>query len=154
MTESHLSPEQISERVSGGYSAMVESHLNECGACRAEVDRLEHALGHFRASLHQWSDEQYRAAPVPVRHSWVGLRNPAWAAAALMTVLVVCLSLAWPLGRYRQAESAASDAALLNQVHEEVSRTVPRPMEPLSRLITWEMASDAQPATGQKIEKQ
>ncbi len=142
MTESHLSPEQISERISGCYSAIVESHLNECAACRAEVVRLERVLSHFRASLHEWSDEQYRSAPKTVHYSWTGLRSPAWAAAALIALMVVCLSLAWPLGRYRQAQSAASDAALLNQVDAEVSRTVPRPMEPLSRLITWEMAEE------------
>ena len=138
MTTSHLSPGQISERVSGGYSATVESHLSACTACRAQVSRLEQVLGHFRASVHAWSDEQYRAAPAAVPHSWTGLRSPAWAAAAIIALIVVCLSLALPLARYR-AETAAADAALLNQVDAEVSRTVPRPMEPLSRLITWEV---------------
>ena len=56
----HLSFEQISEWLMGAASperAMPEqaAHAPECGACRAEIERLETALQRFRSSVRQWS---------------------------------------------------------------------------------------------------
>ena len=43
--------------------------------------------------------------------------------------------------RQRQAEIARADALLLEQVDAEVSRAVPRPMEPLVKLVYWDFSS-------------
>jgi hypothetical protein len=43
--------------------------------------------------------------------------------------------------RQRQAEIARADALLLEQVDAEVSRAVPRPMEPLVKLVSWDFTS-------------
>ena len=36
---------------------------------------------------------------------------------------------------------ARADALLLEQVDAEVSRAVPRPMEPLAKLVSWDFSS-------------
>jgi hypothetical protein len=43
--------------------------------------------------------------------------------------------------RQRQAEIARADALLLEQVDAEVSRAVPRPMEPLVKLVSWDFSA-------------
>ncbi len=37
-------------------------------------------------------------------------------------------------------EPAVTDAALLKQVNSELSRDVPGPMEPLTKLVSWDEA--------------
>jgi len=52
--------------------------------------------------------------------------------------------------RQRQAERARADALLLEQVDAEVSRAVPRPMEPLAKLVSWDFSSTDEPVENRR----
>ncbi|HUA21269.1 MAG TPA: hypothetical protein VMB25_21130 [Bryobacteraceae bacterium] len=131
--KSHLSSEQISEWMLGQRSARAREHVRACLECRAELERLEEALAQFRGAIHQWSGAQAAAVPPVLVTSRP--RRFAWALAAVAAVLFVCLSVAYIQNRAAASLEPVSDAALLSQVRAEVSRTVPSPMEPLTRLI-------------------
>jgi TonB family protein len=51
----HLSSQQISECLTGAAAPEHLVHTRDCGACRAEIERLETALQRFRSSVRQWS---------------------------------------------------------------------------------------------------
>ena len=127
---SHLTSEQVSDYWSSAAGRSVEAHIAECRECRAEVLRLKRAIDGFRDAIDDWA-----ANPEPVRAS--GTR-PVWAAAAMAAVLAMSVLLGLPAPAGRGMRNVASDAALLNQIDSGVARTVPAPMEPLSRLVSWE----------------
>jgi hypothetical protein len=136
----HLSSQQISQWMIGERTPQQEQHVGECSQCGAEVARMEAALGLFRGSVRHWSDLQVRVprplAPGPRPHPvrW------ALAAAALLVLAAVPVYRS-AQDRQRQAEIARADALLLEQVDAEVSRAVPRPMEPLVKLVSWDFSS-------------
>ena len=142
----HLSSREVSQWMIGERTPQQEQHVCQCPECGAELARLEAALALFRGSVRHWSDRQSRV-PRPLAPSR-GSRGTArphpmrWAlvAAALLVLAAV------PIYRnaqetQRQAEIARADALLLEQVDAEVSRAVPRPMEPLVKLVSWDVTS-------------
>jgi hypothetical protein len=50
--------------------------------------------------------------------------------------------------------SAAADAELLQQIDQAVSRSVPPSLKPLGDLVSWENASQAEPATPGRAQKE
>ncbi|MFZ0593237.1 MAG: hypothetical protein WAM39_22455 [Bryobacteraceae bacterium] len=139
--KSHLTSEQISDWALGTRSRPVARHIHSCPVCRKEINRFEEALVHFRTSVREWTACQFDPhfqiqCDRSERHSGTAVRT-AWALTALVLCLVV--SLAVHRGP-RQGDELANDGdnALLNQVDQEVARTVPGPMEPLLRLVAWD----------------
>ncbi len=132
----HLSREQISQWVAGEQGGPAAEHLRECAACRAEVEKLDQLLGHFRSSVRHWSEHQ-ETVPV-MRPVSTGMHHPArWVlVAAAILVLVTVPAYQTARERKRAAEQAEADAILMERVDRAVSRTVPRPMEPLIELIS------------------
>ena len=143
----HLSARQISLWMIGERTPQQEQHVRECPECGAELARLEASLALFRGSVRHWSDGQvrvprplaptrgsrgYPARPLPVRWALV---------AAALLVLAAVPIYRNAQDRQRQAEMARADALLLEQVDAEVSRAVPRPMEPLVKLVSWDFSS-------------
>jgi hypothetical protein len=143
----HLSSQEISRWMMGERTAQQEQHVGECSECGAEVARMETALGLFRGSVRQWSDGQERADPPAVddilaARRGSGIRPVRWAlVAAALLVLAAAPVYRNARERRRQAEIARADALLLEQVDAEVSRAVPRPMEPLAKLVSWDFSS-------------
>jgi hypothetical protein len=144
MTE-HLPGNRIAECVAAGPAPEERRHLAECAQCAAEVARLESALGHFREAVRGWSEGQSagalgkaRAARRPPARVWFGW--PVWAAVALAAALAVAPVYETVRDR-RQAAQALADAQLLEQVGQDVSESVPSPMEPLAQLVSWDSAS-------------
>jgi hypothetical protein len=143
----HLSARQISQWMIGERTPQQERHVRECLECGAELARMEAALGLFRGSVRHWSGRQSRAeAPAiasifPARRG-SRVRPMRWAlVAAALLVLAAVPIYRNAQERQRQAEIARADALLLEQVDAEVSRTVPRPMEPLAKLVSWDFSS-------------
>jgi hypothetical protein len=143
----HLSSREVSQWIVGDRTPQQQRHVGQCAECGAELARMEAALSLFRGSVRHWSDGQvrfprplaptrgsrgYPARPLPVR--W------ALAAAALLVLAVVPIYRN-AQDRQRQADLARADALLLEQVDAEVSRAVPRPMEPLAKLVSWDFSS-------------
>jgi hypothetical protein len=143
----HLSERQISLWMIGERTPQQEQHVRECPECGAELARLEASLALFRGSVRHWSDRQVRV-PWPLAPTRGSRRYPArlrplrWAlVAAALLVLAVVPIYRNVQDRQRQAEMARADALLLEQVDAEVSRAVPRPMEPLVKLVSWDFSS-------------
>lgn len=140
----HMTSREIGDWMAGSRAAELERHLMECGACRTELSKLEAAVGEFRASARELAE---RSAPVPLaRAAWA--KEPVWAkwvrfqyvgpavAAACLALMMVWTP--WGETPAPASQSATSDSALLSQVNTELSRSVPSPMEPLTKLVTWE----------------
>ena len=133
----HFTAQDISRWFAGERSGELQRHAGECEACSARLDRMESAMAEFRGSVHEWSAAQAASAPPiawgpPVRHM-----ARRWILAAA-SVLILASGPAWWHFRQqaRAAEMARADA-LLRQVDAEISRAVPRTMEPLVSLVTW-----------------
>ena len=129
----HLSSQRISQWMMGDRAPEEERHVLACAECAAEVARLEAALAGFRSSVRHWSDLEGALA---ARHASRRLRwRPArWALAGLTLLLVATVPIYRSTRSSRTVGMAPSDALLLEQVDTEVSRSVPRPMEPLLKL--------------------
>jgi hypothetical protein len=131
----------------GERTSRQEQHVRECPECGAELARMEAALALFRGSVRHWSDGHSRAVP-PAIGSILPARRGSWAqplrwalVAAMLLVLAAVPVYRNVQDRQRQAEAAMADALLLEQVDAEVSRAVPRPMEPLVKLVSWDFSS-------------
>jgi hypothetical protein len=143
----HLSSREVSRWMIGERTSRQEQHVRECPECGAELARMEAALALFRGSVRHWSDGQSRAVP-PAIGSILPARRGSWAqplrwalVAATLLVLAAVPVYRNVQDRQRQAEAAMADALLLEQVDAEVSRAVPRPMEPLVKLVSWDFSS-------------
>jgi hypothetical protein len=143
----HLSSREISQWMMGERTPQREQHVRECSECGAELARMEAALGLFRGSVRHWSSGQSRAEP-PAIGSMLPARRGTWAqpmrwalVAATLLVLAAVPIYRNAQDRQRQAEIARADALLLEQVDAEVSRAIPRPMEPLVKLVSWDFSS-------------
>jgi len=132
----HLTSEQISEFILGYPRPPVARHVEQCPACRTELARFREALGEFGGAVRAWSDDRAHAvllaaAPVAPRRAW----NPAHQLAWALVLAAICVIASFVLPWHRGESSGLSDAALLNQVDAQVSRTVPASMEPLMKLV-------------------
>ena len=133
----HLSAERISAWLIGERGAEQRLHLQECTVCRQEVRRMEAALGGFRESVQRWSETEYaaeRRLPVRAARRGVGTRS-MWVGLAAAVFAICCLLL---VRTPQRAVGTGADVALLEQVDAELSRTVPAPMEPLTKLMYWD----------------
>jgi hypothetical protein len=138
----HLSAERIHAWTMGERAAEDERHVAECARCAAEVAHLEDALAAFRGSVRRWSelrDSGPLAAPAvaPRPRAW-----PRWATAAAIVIVAAVVSVSRaPQRAPSGAVIASPDAQLLEQVDAHVSRPVPRPMEPLLDLVSWDLSA-------------
>ena len=143
----HLSSREVSQWIIGERTPQQERHVRECPECGAELARVEASLALFRGSVRHWSDGQNRAEPPAMGSILAARRGPRvrpmhWAlVAAALLVLAAVPIYRNAQDRQRQAEIARADALLLEQVDAEVSRAIPRPMEPLVKLVSWDFSS-------------
>ena len=143
----HLSSPEVSQWMIGERTPQQERHVCQCPECGAELARMEAALALFRGSVRHWSEGQSRAEP-PAIGNILPARRGSWAqplrwalVAATLVVLAAVPVYRNVQDRQRQAEDARADALLLEQVDAEVSRAVPRPMEPLVKLVSWDFSA-------------
>jgi hypothetical protein len=153
----HLSHEQLCDAVlarsphplSSDFAAL-QDHLHACPACAAELANLRESLSLFRdastALAHQELTSQrathsVRNTPVlPLRSS--PLHSVYWAAAAATILVAAALPLSLhrsqPLSPAPSVTAAApvptteSDEALLEDINQELSTSIPSPMQPLA----------------------
>ena len=132
----HLSSEQLSECVCGWPSPLVARHIEDCAACRAELAEMRETLGNFRTGVRAWSEQ--RAATLATPETAVVRADPrgtprqlAWA----LAIAALCVVASFVLPRRQNENTAARDAALLNRVQAQMSRSVPSSMEPLMKLV-------------------
>jgi anti-sigma factor RsiW len=133
----HLCSKQLSECALGEPSPDARQHLEDCPACRAELEHFHEVLSGFRGAVRYWSENQANAAlAVHARssesRSWIGAHQ--FALALLLAAVCILASVVWHGG----GGATSNDAVLLNQVDTEVSRSVPSSMEPLMKLVAQE----------------
>jgi len=136
----HLSAEQISEWILGERKSEVECHFHDCPACQGEVARLGGALAEFRGAVRE-SSAAFQIAERKPGAAWMSAMSGVsvkslWAAAAFTAVLAIVSVSALP--RRVVPENGITDAMLLSRIDTELSRAVPCPMEPLTKLVAWE----------------
>lgn len=147
----HLSEDRIDACMIGAGTAEEHRHLANCPACAARLEGVAAPLALFRETLHEPMQIRFAERRAPAR---------GWQIALAASAAACLLAVAAPV--YRQvrdrprAESARAtnlpaphappassavagteqeDDALLRRVESEVSRSVPRPMQPLESLM-------------------
>jgi hypothetical protein len=133
----HLSPEDISRWFAGEGAPELRRHAGECEACSARLDLMESAMAEFRGSVHDWSAAQSAAAPSMVWRPTVRHLARTWILAAASLLILASGPVWWHSRQQARAAEMARADALLQQVDAEISRAVPRTMEPLVSLVTW-----------------
>lgn len=140
----------------------VLRHLAECGACRAEVARLEHGVAVFRSAAVDWSSHCLATRPrqlqsVPLKK--IPIIAMRWGLAVAVPVVLLLLALhlfhlSGPQITHPAVQISAaqiSDDALLEQVDEQVSVAVPSSMESLTHLVSADNSSGTATAGSKHI---
>lgn len=156
----HLTHEQLCDLIlarsphplSSDYAAL-EQHLHTCPACTEELTRLSRSLKLFRTASTAYARQQLaeihaqRASVLPSPRSLTG--PLAWLTAAAAAFLLAALV---PFGMHHRhaatpseasttaltqpasasAQTTESDEALLEEVDQDISSSVPSPMRPLA----------------------
>lgn len=148
----HFSAEDISRWVAGERTPGLAQHLSCCNECQTRVDELSCVLGQFRDAVRDFSAGEDRLArfefePPPRMVKW----HFAFAAASATAALAFMLMSPKPVSRVTVAAPQKSDAELLSRVQEQISRSVPEQMEPLTELFAWSLP--AQTAGGLKTQE-
>jgi hypothetical protein len=159
MKTDHLSAweqeEYILNQGTEQQSPRVLRHLVECAPCRAEVERLEHGVAIFRSAGVEWSARCLASRPqqlqsVPLRRLSISAMRWTFAAAVPLVLLLLALlplhlfHLSSPQITHPAVQISAaqnSDDALLEQVDEQVSVSVPSSMESLTHLVSTDNAN-------------
>jgi len=138
----HLSERQMSEWVLGERGPDAERHVGECARCRDAVNGTALALAAFRQSARQWSEEELGSAAADAwktesARPWITFRSLRWACVAAMVLMLAGVAVMRRVPRPVAEDTAAADAALLQQIDADVSQTVPDSMAPLVKLVSW-----------------
>ena len=147
MKTNHLSTWEQEEYVIDRPTPQTLRHLAECAGCRAAVERLQYGVAAFRSAAVEWSSESLAARPQQLTMAAARRRPVAalrWAMAAvvpLVLLVLVLLPLHWSSPRPAHPTASMSDDALLEQVDEQLSVTVPASMESLTHLVSTESSS-------------
>jgi len=128
----------------GEHGALEKEHVRNCPECLAELARLESILAQFRNSARVLVGQAVPPADLEflsvaeAEESWWSNAPRRWVlATAALVILVTVPFLQNARDRKRAVERAEADTLLMEQVDRAVSRTVPRPMEPLIELVRW-----------------
>jgi anti-sigma factor RsiW len=136
----HLSPKQISKCIAGSGSAAEQEHGRSCPECAAEIARFEGAIAGLRVGLSRCAEERSsqgfpayaeRPAAIPGRLAVVWRGALAAAAAVVLAVVPVY----WGVREAPPEPQVQADAELLDEVDQQLSRSVPRTLEPLMDLL-------------------
>jgi anti-sigma factor RsiW len=143
----HLTEDQFGEllsnstEISNSPSAPAEAHVLTCEQCAAELASLRESLSLFRQASNAYADNELRRMPpisLPTRRS--PALEPAYWAAAGALVLAAFLPMQMMHRQSLQATPAVAvadrpaqtDEALLEDVNQAISASVPTPMQSLA----------------------
>jgi hypothetical protein len=141
-----LADQQNDASTSEAQVSEIQDHLRDCYACSAELATLTTSLTGYRETAHTIAQRNFtplpRTAPAPLLAHHSLLHPIYWAIAA--TALVIAL-LPFTPPRHASviqpqptraaapvAGSTESDAALLEDINNDLSASIPPPMQPLA----------------------
>jgi hypothetical protein len=130
-------------------------HIRDCHICAAELSMLDHSLSLFRSTADAWANYEWHNHQSLLQNrslkpsaSSNGLlaffaRPAIWATAAAVALLAAALPItlhylpdssktAAPAAVVRTTNTSQSDEALLEEIDQTLSSTVPTPMQPLA----------------------
>jgi predicted anti-sigma-YlaC factor YlaD len=141
MNENHLSAFEQNEYILGQPTPAMLRHLSNCAECRSAVSHLQDSLSAFRTSAVEWSEASSatRQWHMPATTRFLPVTAMRWALAGVLPVLLVVLALLAfhvPSQRVAPPQAAISDDALLEQVDDQLSVSVPSSMESLTHLVS------------------
>lgn len=126
----------------------LRDHLLRCPECAAELASLRQPLGDFRSSVTAWADHHSaNRSWTPASHISSFGTLSAWLLAAAALILLIALPFAThhksatvanvdSTHASTKASAASSttigDEALLEEVNQTVSSSIPTPMQPLA----------------------
>jgi hypothetical protein len=151
----HLSEKQILAWQLNEQSTQERRHVEQCKRCQGQVADLSRVISLYRSSVHGWSEARAAHVVWTAPSRWQLWRGATlrWASAVVLTLAVATPLYTHRVMEERKAERARADQALLDQVDQEVSQTVPDTMEPLTQLVEWEPADTASPARPSKTRR-
>jgi hypothetical protein len=142
----HLTEDQFGELLSRSKdspSAPAEAHVLACEQCASELASLRESLSLFRQASNTYADKELRRLPpisLPTRRS--PAMEPAYWAATAALVLAAFLPMQMMHRQSLQAAPAVAitvavrpaqtDEALLEDVNQAISASVPTPMQSLA----------------------
>jgi hypothetical protein len=138
--EGHLSPDQLMNVLSERGTPEGYQHVEVCNQCAEKIAGLRATLSMFGESVQRWVDHKSRATspdaafvrvsggPTPMR-----LRFALGAAAVLLAIVI---PLYWHVPGNDHKSDVLEDTLLLEEIHAQLSREVPGPMEPLMKMIS------------------
>ncbi|HWE52772.1 MAG TPA: hypothetical protein VG273_23465 [Bryobacteraceae bacterium] len=142
--DNHLTERQIAEFLIDRNNGEHLSHLRKCPACAKEVEVLRRSLSQFRGSMREWSADQMagqrRERAVPRTHP---LFKPA-SVVAFLLLLGIGTSKYLMVKPAPAAPNVVSDATLLDAVSNDVARSIPGDMIPLT--ASYELPAANAPA--------
>jgi hypothetical protein len=141
-SESRISPAHVSEP----HVSTAQDHLRDCYACSAELATLTASLTSYRNTAHAVAHRDFAALPRTAPSPLLGQRSPLhpiyWAIAATALVIAILPFTAprhAPLVQPQSASivapttaSSESDAALLEDINQDLSTSIPPSMQPLA----------------------
>jgi hypothetical protein len=147
----HLNAQQINEWLIGERSSEQQQHVGQCAQCAAEIAKLEAPLKMFRQAVQDGGVPQVTWKPVASRASvWsLGLRWTAAGALALALAGVPVYRNHVQQVKLREAELASQDAALMTKVEQEILEPIPQPMQPLTKLVSYNPPTSQEKGTKQ-----
>jgi hypothetical protein len=139
--------------VSSNELDAARDHIRECSACADELATLDQSLMLFRSTAETWSNHEWSQQSLlqsstlrPKSSGWSLLHRPlVWAAPAALAIAVAVpftlhlldvspndhANVMQPATQ-QKAVSAQSDEALLEEINQTLSYSVPAPMQPLA----------------------
>ena len=144
----HLTHEQICDFILDPppQSALSTAHLAACPACKAELATLSASLHRFQESSRSFAERELARRPVvielPRRRSIMAVPAYLAAAALFLGAVFIPLRLHRPVAAVPppspeaavavSVQTTESDEALLEEINQDLSASVPSPMQPLA----------------------
>jgi hypothetical protein len=147
----HLSTDELFECVAVGATEGQKAHLAACEWCAKELQHNEKITQGVRSAVAEWTESLQGSDAAFLnqmgeRERRRGQLRFAQLSAAVLLLLVVPAAVVQR--RHSEQQKRQADEVLLRQVDQEISKTEPTSMQPLTRLVTWQ--DDSGLAAGSK----
>lgn len=141
---SHLTPEEFAASVLSKHEDGVDKHLQVCTECSAELASMQSALGSFRSSVRQWSEKELGSESQTFRKVRIApyrafVQRASFALALVVACVALRLSLHPVSSQNYETNPTLSDSDVLASVDRELATTIPSSMEPLTKLVSWNL---------------
>jgi hypothetical protein len=150
----HLTPEELLDLAEGPRSGVSRPHLATCEACRQQLEELRDVMASLEVDVPEpsplfWDHLSARvrdavAADTSRARSWFGLGRWSWGAAAVMSAVVVAVSVS-----LRTAPTGITQPKAVEQTSADVGSSAPADdpsfilLGDLAGSLDWDSAAEA-----------